>query len=673
MAKVNNKNTEPPMDEVEARVTRMMDPALPDVEEKPEEKLVEKSSSVQPDDQPGAPELTDKTVSIDDHGGKPEDVAQKLNESIAGLDAKDNSPVDPDLMPSADSEIDNSDVLADPEIDKAVDDIVAKEGDELLEVEDAIRDTDEEEVVKKPHQGLGKILKSWWSKPIVRKSVIITAVTAVLLAMLLPISRYFVLNTAGVRASSSLFVLDESTRQPLKNVKVTIGNVSSTSGVDGKVSLRNVKLGPNQLIIEKRAFAPVTRKVTLGWGSNPLGDFKLTPTGSQYSFTVKDFLSGKPISKVEASNNEASAVSDKDGVIKLTIDKPSDEKLTVTIKVNGYRTEQLVIDPNDKASREVKLVPARKHVFVSKRSGKYDIYGVFIDGKDEKLILAGTGNEREGMSLMPHPNSNVVAYVSTRGNQHNSDGYLLSNLILIDTSDNSTTNIVASERIEVINWSGDNLVYVTVAAGASGNSPKRYRLVSYNIKDSTSKELAASNYFNDVVAAGGAIYFAPSSAYQTGPTYLSKINPNGSGAQNLYTGEVWNIIRTAYDHFTLSVGQHSYDYKLGDKAPVKLNSAPANQTNRVYVDSPDGTRSIWIDNRDGKGVLISYDLVSKKDTTLKSQSGLSHPVRWMNNSAIVYRVKTDQETADYALSPDGGEPVKIRDVTNSFGLDSWSY
>lgn len=623
-----------------------------------------------------------REITIAEDDASPEDVANKLDAAIAELGPEESDDTteskaalkesesipQPDAADAAEeTPIADPAVLTDPATDKAVKEIVAAEGDELLEVEDAVRDTDEPvKSAKKPRRSLFQVLKAWWAKPGFRWSVIILVLLAVIVASVIPQSRYFMLNTSGIRVKSSLLVLDESTQQPLKNVEVSIGSSTGLTNAEGKVTLQKIKLGTNTLLIKKRAFAPISKTIVVGWGSNPLGDFRLTPTGSQYSFTITDFLSGKPLSKIEASSNEASALSDDKGNIKLTIDRPSEDQFIVNVKADGYRTEKLTIDPNDKTDHAVKLVPARKDVFVSKRSGKYDVYSIYIDGKDEKLILAASGTEQEGMALVPHPSDKVVAYVSTRGGQHNNDGFLLSNLILINTDDNTTTNVATSERIQVIEWSGSYLVYLQIAAGSSANSPQRYRLISYNYKDSTSKELASSNFFNDVVAADGTIYYAPSSAYQTGGIGLYRVNPDGSGApQSLFNQEVWNIFRTAYDHLALSVQQQWYDYHLGDKAPTKLNSAPTTQTPRAYTSSPDTQKSAWVDNRDGKGTLLTYDIINKKDTTLRSQSGLGYPIHWLSNTVIVYRVKTDQETADYAISTEGGQPAKIRDVTNT--------
>lgn len=727
----------PGSEDINEKVRRMLDPSVPDVPEPTSTPKSNKKIEVVShnddiaDEVPSAPALPSnepgtkaskkviepineeevepakiKQITIVDDSQSPSEVGTKLDKAIANLETQPEQDINvedgnkaeviedtkpnieesddeklpddynPDLDPLAASKADDlaePDVISSSETEKAVDEIVAREGDEILEVEDAIRDTDEsEEPIKKQHNGFKRI-KNFLSKPAVRWAIVLIVLMAIITSLAVPRSRYVLLNTAGVRAKSSVLVLDQSTQQPLKNVHVTLGSASGVTDINGKVELTKVKLGPSILTIEKRAFATINKTVVVGWGSNPFGDISLTPVGTQYNFTISDYLSGKPIPKIEAVSNDANAISDEKGIIKLTIDRQSDENINVIIKGEGYRAETITIDPNDKSNHTVKLVPSRKQVFVSKRSGKFDIYSVYIDGKDEKLLLAGSGNERDDMVLVPHPSQDVVAYVSTRANQRNSDGYLLSNLLLVSTEDGNTNNIVASERIQVVDWSGDYLVYVQIVAGSSANSPERYRLNSYNLKDNSIKKLASANYFNDVIAAKGSIYYAPSSAYQTGQTNFYKVNPDGTVNQAIFSQEVWNTFRVSYDHFALSVQQQWYDFKLGDKAPVKLNSAPVNQSSRVYVDSPNGKNSIWIDKRDGKGVLIQYDIATQKENVLQTQSGLVYPVNWLNDKVVVYRVKTDQETADYALNIDGGKAVKIRDVTNFGGINRWYY
>ncbi len=647
----------------------------------------EPKSNVEPA-QSDEPEETDQS----DEPNEP-DEAEKPQADIKPAEAEDSESKKEELeqaaaitvgeaIDQAANEVDVNDpaVLKDPATDKAVDDIVASESDEILEIEDAIRDTDEPikpatsvKTAAKPPKTKEK-KRSIFKSRALRWILLLLILGAILALAGMPKTRYFILNSAGVRAESSLTVLDDSTQQPLKNVQVSIGDATGTTNAQGEVTISKVKLGTNLLTIQKRAFAPVSKTVVIGWGSNPLQSYELTPTGTQYEFTTVDYLSGKPIAKVEASSLGGDAISNEQGIIKLTLDKPADDtQLTVTFKRDGYRDETLSLSANDKINHTVKLVPSEKNLFVSKRSGKYDVYSMYVDGKDEKVVLAGMGTERDDMVLVPHPTEPVAAYVSTRGGKHNNQGYLLSTLTIINTDDNTTHDVVAAERIQLIDWSGDNLVYVQIASGESASSPKRYRLMSYNQKTTATKELAASNYFNDVVSVGGDIYYAPSSAYQSNKTALYKVKADGSGASTVFSQEVWNILRTSYDHLALAVEQQWYDYQLGDKQPQKLNAAPSSQQPRVYINSPDGKQAAWVDVRDGKGVLLVYDVSSKNDTVIDTKSGLTYPVRWLNNTTLVYRVKNDQETADYVVSLNGGKPVKVRDVTNAGGIDRWYY
>src|SRR5690606_32806697 len=216
---------------------------------------------------------------------------------------------------------------------------------------------------------------------------------------------------------------------------------------NGYVKLSPIKLGKQQMQVDRRAFASTTRAVTIGWGSNPLPDLALSPTGLQYSFKTVDFLSGKPIVKAEASSGEFSAFSNENGDILLTVDTKADEDVSVTIKAEGYRDETMVAAAN---TTEVKMVAGTKHLFVSKRSGKYDIYKIDADGKYEELVLSGTGAERDDLVLAAHPNRSVAALMSTRENLRNSDGYLLNTITIIDAITNEKKDIDRSEQFKIV-------------------------------------------------------------------------------------------------------------------------------------------------------------------------------------------------------------------------------
>lgn len=561
--------------------------------------------------------------------------------------------------------------IEDAKTDEAVSDIIAKEGDALLKAED---EKNAAAFTPEPKPRFGQRLKKLLTKKSVRWIAFLFLVSIIAVAAVLPNARYAVLNAAGVRSAASLMVLDESTQQPLKGVKVTLANMTSESNQEGKVTFSGLKLGQTNLTVEKRAFAPVTKPVTIGWGSNPLGDFSLAPTGTQYRFVVTDFLSGKPLAKVEAISNEASAISNEKGEIRLTIDQQDDTPRDIVITGQGYREERFALNLNQKEQVSLQLVPARKHVFISNRNGRFDVYKVDVDGKNETLVLPGTGSEREDMVLVSHPSEESVAIVSTRDNKRNKDGFLLSTLTVANLNEKTTKNVVTSERVQIIDWVGTRIVYVQIKEGASGDSPDRHKLMSYDYKSQEFKELGSSNYFNDVLVAAGKVYVAPSSTYSDSTnSSLFRIEADGSNKQTIINKEVWNVFRTSFDKLTLAVQQDWYELKIGELKPGKVSGPPPSQSSRIYVASPDTTRSLWVDNRDGKGVLLIHAVEGNKEDVVRTQGGLKLPVRWLTNSTIVYRVNTESETADYALNLDGGEPKKIRDVTNTSGINAWYY
>ena len=600
-------------------------------------------------------------------GNDPDDIA-----SDEYLNALEN---DPFLAPP--TELDEKTIASDtPETAAAVDDIVEEECDVVLKAEDEKRAGIAP--IKPPATSFKDKLKNLWSKKWFRILLLAILLLSIAATALIPASRYYVLNKVGIRSSMKISVVDASTLQPLKNVEVSAAGVSAQTDSLGNAKLEHVKLGKTDLVIKKRAFATITKKVIVGWGSNPEGQHRLEVAGDQYTFIVTDLLSGKPIEKAEAASGEGNAVSDKDGKLVLTLDtaklKDTDE-ISIVVNAGSYRTETVKITANNKETNSLKMVAERKDVFVSKRSGKYDVYTIDVDGKNEKKIIAGTGVERDDMELSTAQNSDTAAYVATRENTRNSDGYLLSTLYIIDTKTGALVKADQSEQIQLIGWSADQrLVYVKIAAGASAANPKRHRLVSLNTKNvSDTKELAGANYFNDVLMAGDTVLYAPSNSLQDTPKPgLYSVNANGTSALTVTDKEIYNIFRTDYETVNVAGKDGSFSYKIGAPASSFV-SAPAVTTNRLYIDSGTTGKSIWIDNRDGKSLLLGYDKATKKDVTLVTKAGTKVPMYWLNDTTIVFRVNDGKEIADYAVSINGGDAKKIQDMTDVSGVGRWYY
>ncbi len=558
----------------------------------------------------------------------------------------------------------------------AVDDIVQHESDALLEAEDkevakAFEANDKKTSLKEKIVGA---VKNWWNNKKARYITLSGVGLFVVLLFVIPPTRYFILNNVGVRCSVTITVLDEGTKQPLKNVQVRVRQQSATTDINGKAKVEHTKLGRTEIVIEKRAFAELKKNVTLGWGSNPQDAVELKPVGARYIFTVKDWQSDKPVKGAEAASGEYSAVSDEKGEIVLTVDASDDSDLPVNITAKEYRTESVVLGATENSEQKIKLVPARKDVFVSKRSGKYDLYKVDVDGKNEEIVLKASGTEQPDIGLSVHPTKDLVALVSTRENARNSDGFLLSTLSLVDIDTKETKSITKSERLQLLGWTSSKLVYAQVVAGASAGNPQRQKIISYDLETGSKKDLAASNSFNDMVMVKDEVFYAATNYYNPDtPKGLFKVNADGSNKKSLIDKNVWTLFRSEYTKFDISQDENWYTYTLGESKANKQANAPANQRSRSYVDSPDGTKSLWVDERDGKGVLLVYNVKDKTDKILKTQSGIAGPVRWLSSNSVLYRVQSQGETADYVLNVEGGGAQKVRDVTTTSGIERWYY
>lgn len=556
------------------------------------------------------------------------------------------------------------------ETDKAVTDIIASESDAILESQ---APAPPKLAAKPKKQGPGLF------KLIITSSGFRWVVFLLLIAGLAglgayPKTRYYALNKAGVTSTASVTVLDQSTLRPLKNVTATLAGKSATSNQDGVITFAELPLGPTTLVIDKRAFADYSQPVTVGWGSNPFADINLKPQGSQYEFKVTDLLSGKPIAGAEATMGELSAIAGSEGEITLTLDELEGDTADVVVTAAGYKPKTVTINLTAILPEPVTLAPSKQVAFISQRSGNYDLYKVDADGTNETLVLKGTGKESNGIVLLQHPTDDIVLLISTREGTHTADGSLQQTLTYVNLKDGETKSVVSSSQLRAIDWIGTRLVYVQLKNDSGAEDTDRYQLMSYDYRSGDNRQLASTNYFNSVVSAGGKIYYAPASAFQNGINLgVFAVHADGSGKQVLLDKESWNLIRTAYDVITIAVQQDWYEYRIGSEKPVKTAGQPSDTAPRVYSNSPDGKHSARVDTRDGKQVVVLYDNDKNTESTLVVQAGAGNPIRWLNNSTLVYRVATSQESADYVISIEAGAARKITDVTDTGGIDRWAY
>ncbi len=550
----------------------------------------------------------------------------------------------------------------DSDVDAAVDEIVRAESDKLLDDDDKKK----LDVPKKSFKTkIKELLAVWWDNKPVRYGSFVGLGLLLIGTLLLPASRYGILNLVGVRVSSSMNVIDSQTRLPLKNIAVKLQGKSSITDSDGHVSFQGLKLGKSQLDIIKRGYADNSRAIVLGWGSNPIGDQELVATGAQFTFNLSDWQSGKAVLGAEAVSGESSATADEQGKIVLTIGDDTGGDVEVLVSAEGYRTETVVFGEGQPSEVELKMVPARKHVFVSNRGGEYDLYKIDVDGKNEELLLKATGKEREVPTVLPKPNEDVVAFVSSRDGDKNSGGFILDGLYIVDSITGESEKVTRSEQLQLLGWSGQSIVYWQVVEGTSAGNPERSKLFAYNYKTGERKDLAAANYFNSVRLVGDVVYYAVSSyAVPASQAKLYSVKVDGSLKETVVNSQVWTIFRTEYAVLEFSAENQKWYEKKGDSVATEVDQQNIT-SQRQFVDSPSASKTAWVDIRDGKGVLLISGTKDFKEEVLLTLPGLSSVEYWNGEDNIVFRVIKNSETADYFINLDVKDPVKITDVTAS--------
>jgi Tol biopolymer transport system component len=549
--------------------------------------------------------------------------------------------------------------------------------DELIVEELKAEDAEAAAMAPKPKllKRIKQKLNDWLHTPKIRNRFLIALAGLLIIAFVIPTSRYTLFNLVGVRASAQVRVLDSETQLPLKAVSVKLSGMTVETDMEGVARFSNVRLGTQTLTIVKSAYAQVDEQITIKTGANSLDNVDLQAIGTSFEFKLVDWLGDQPLEGGEVVYGENSAFSNNDGMVKLNIPPTDELKITVLASAGGYTPIEFELDTTSKEVRTIKLVVSRQTYFVSKRSGTYDVYRANADGSAMEVILEGTGHERSNLSFDVAPSGKKAILAASRDkNIRNEDGFLLTGLYVIDTTNKEFAKIDSSEAIDIVGWIGDSVIYVKIKAGASGQNPERHRLMSYNTATGTQTEIAASNYFNDVLVADSYIFYAPSDAYKKDPkAYLYRSNVDGTQKVTIFAQNVWTVLRTGLDDIKFDSKQVWYKGSVNGTAIVKLEDKPTEYVSRLYTDSPSGEKTAWVDLRDGKGSLIIVDKATGEEKVVTSQSGLRNPIVWLSEDHIVYRVVTTNETSNYVIELSTGAFKKITDVTNVSGADRWYY
>lgn len=587
------------------------------------------------------------------------EINKELQAQVEGEESLPEADIDMNEPPA---EFDSSGQGSDATLDKAVEDIMRTDADKALPPEaDGVNLPP---VVMKASffERIKQAYFKWWDHRVLRYSTlgVLTALIAVVV-IVTPV-RNAVLNALGVRTSVSVTAIDGSTTLPLKNVILSAGTVQTKTNSKGYAKLQGIKLGEQEVKLHKAGFKDVKKMMQLGMRTTDLGEVSLKAVGTQYTFVLTDYFSAKPLKDVNIVSGEATTVSDKTGTAILTVAPSDDINVSVEIEKQGYRTEKIEVAAEATKPTALKLVPAPKEVFISKESGKYDLYKMDLDGQNKKVLLAGTGLETPAVQVIISPDGKRAAMVSTRDDKRNKDGYLLSALTIIDVDSGDTEVIEHAEQITLLGWSGTMLVYQQTVAEASAANANRNKITSYEYTDSKRIQVANANYFNGAILSGNTVYYVVSSIDPSVIGGFMRTNVDGTNKKTLHEGEVWQLYRSDYKTLKFQTPDKWYDYKIGGTTVVVANP-PANYSPRKYLDSSDGKLSVWVDDRDANGALMEYSVADGKERQVTVQKGMIEVMRWVNERVVIYRTMNGSQIDEHAISLDGGEPKQLATVS----------
>ncbi len=475
-----------------------------------------------------------------------------------------------------------------------------------------------------------------------------------------PSLRATVLTMVGVRSSVIVKTVDDSTTLPLEGVFINVDGKQAKTDKTGMAKISEVRLGEQTVTIKKSGFYPVKQTIAVDVRIADLGEVSLKPSGESYTYVLKDYVSGAGVLSAVLKSGDVTATSGKDGKAVITLKQNSEDPLTVSVAAKGYRTEEVTPPLEPSGPVEVRLVPEKKHAYISKQNNRYDAYSVDVDGKNPKLLLEGTGLETDALAGSMSANNRYFALVSTRDDKRNASGTLLSALTILDVSSEEATVIEHAEQIALHGWVGDTLLYTLTATSAPSASVDRQKIQSYNVANTKRVSLAKANNYMAVVKTPNAILAVESSASDVQKDLLHTISYSGE-KKEIYTGDILTLGRIDYTKFSVQTPEKLFEYTLGNTALA--DGAQVGTSFNRYKDSPDAKTSVWLNVTAAQAQLVTHSVATNKEKPVALSVLPANVLWWVGNAGVVVQVTSNGQTADYIVSVRDGKAQKITDST----------
>lgn len=521
--------------------------------------------------------------------------------------------------------------------------------------------------------------------------VCLTVVVIIVILGIIPQTRYGIAGLV-LKQYVTVKVVDQETQKPVTDVSVSIDNLNVKTDQNGVAHFR-VKVGPKSLLINKTYYAPIKLQTLIPIIGKPgsILAVNLHAIGRQVPVRVTNAISGDGVENALITAAGSSARTDKNGaaIIVLPADK---QTVQATITVNGFNIAKSDIKVTSIAddSNILHVTPSGSLYFLSNLSGKIDVVRTNLDGTDRQTIITGTGSEdRYGTVLLATQDWRYLALLAKR------EASSSAKLYLIDTVTNKMTSIDQGDvTYDPVGWSGHRFIYKVTRNGLNSWQPNQQALKSFNTEDGSlvvldqTSVVSGSNendhfhqQFSKAYIMGEQVIYAfnwdagtfAEPKFKTQGVPLMSIGVDGSNKQTVRTfTAVANFQTTSlalsmrayesnglYLYFHDGKSGHYYIYESGT---LKENTSPTAQdswtTDYVtYLLSPDGSRTFWTDQRDGKHTLFVGDQNGDNSKQIAMLSDYTQ-YGWYTDQ---YLLLSKNGSELYIMPVKGGTALKVTD------------
>lgn len=511
-------------------------------------------------------------------------------------------------------------------------------------------------------------------------SLVFLLILFLALAWFIRPSRLFIVNNLGLRGDIKVTTMtkpDEGQQSALlKKVTVDINGAPWETDEHGVLPAR-IPYGDTKLVAKKAGYETVEHQLMvdfdpffylLGGRQKDETDrdikLQLKAVGLPLAFQVKDWLTGGPVAAGAFGVGEVVAKPDSNGLVSLTLPATDAKTVKVAALFGGKYLDKEFELPLDGSKQTVMFVPSGREYFVSSRSGGLAVYSSDLDGSNVTEVVPPSPNETAAVNITISPSGKYGILASTRDGKRDAQGTLLQQLYAVDLSNKKLTVIDQAQWFNFADWSGDTLVY-TAGERKSGAAITQ-RLSGVDATNNKRTDLSSASSFGPVRVAQGSVMYqvnVPPADPAAGNSPEQKVVPVKGGTEKSLGTKVQQIAQLDPERFAFQTGNGAWQEYNANTSQIKPASAPANPS-RVYVSSPsvNGQSRVALDKIDGKPVLIVRNVGTGQEKQVYTAAGIRGPVRLLED-VVIFRMADGAQTADYAISVNGGAPKKIMDVT----------